>query len=119
MLPGALGSPHFAKEWNAIVGWSKTLNDLVQEEMRNRQVPLERYVITKTLAKPPEAYPDAKNQPHVAQRLKQQGHSSGCSVGDTIPYIICYEQGGSQAVQVTLLNVPDILMNLNENKGHD
>lgn len=37
----------------------------VQEEMRNRQVPLERYVITKTLAKPPEAYPDAKNQPHV------------------------------------------------------
>ncbi|KAG2375982.1 DNA polymerase alpha catalytic subunit [Vigna angularis] len=67
----------------------------VQEEMRNGQVPLEKYVITKTLTKPPEAYPDAKNQPHVAQRLKQQGYSSGCSVGDTIPYIICYEQGGS------------------------
>ncbi|TKY70585.1 DNA polymerase alpha catalytic subunit [Spatholobus suberectus] len=69
----------------------------VQEEMRNGQVSLEKYVITKTLTKPPEAYPDAKNQPHVlvAQRLKQQGYSSGCSVGDTIPYIICYEQGGS------------------------
>ncbi|XP_057454382.1 DNA polymerase alpha catalytic subunit-like [Lotus japonicus] len=69
----------------------------VQEEMRNGQVPLEKYVITKTLTKDPEAYPDAKNQPHVlvAQRLKQQGYSSGCSVGDTIPYIICYEQGGS------------------------
>ncbi|RDY09686.1 DNA polymerase alpha catalytic subunit, partial [Mucuna pruriens] len=69
----------------------------VQEEMRSGQVPLEKYVITKTLTKPPEAYPDAKNQPHVlvAQRLKQQGYSSGCSVGDTIPYIICYEQGGS------------------------
>ncbi|KAG5069905.1 hypothetical protein JHK85_002282 [Glycine max] len=69
----------------------------VQEEMRNGQVALEKYVITKTLTKPPEAYPDAKNQPHVlvAQRLKQQGYSSGCSVGDTIPYIICYEQGGS------------------------
>lgn len=37
----------------------------VQEEMRNGQVPLEKYVITKTLTKPPEAYPDAKNQPHV------------------------------------------------------
>ncbi|XP_027362652.1 DNA polymerase alpha catalytic subunit [Abrus precatorius] len=69
----------------------------VQEEMRNGQVPLEKYVITKTLTKPPDAYPDAKNQPHVlvAQRLKQQGYSSGCSVGDTIPYIICYEQGSS------------------------
>jgi len=37
----------------------------VQEEMRNGQVALEKYVITKTLSKPPEAYPDAKNQPHV------------------------------------------------------
>lgn len=69
----------------------------VQEEMRNGQVALEKYVITKTLTKPPEAYPDAKNQPHVlvAQRLKQQGYTSGCSVGDTIPYVICCEQGGS------------------------
>ncbi|XP_020208890.1 DNA polymerase alpha catalytic subunit [Cajanus cajan] len=69
----------------------------VQEEMRNGQVPLDKYVITKTLTKPPEAYPDAKNQPHVlvAQRLKHQGHSSGSTVGDTIPYIICYEQGSA------------------------
>ncbi|KAI4314977.1 hypothetical protein L6164_027831 [Bauhinia variegata] len=69
----------------------------VQEEMRSGQVPLEKYIITKTLTKPPEAYPDAKNQPHVlvAQRLKQDGYSTGCSVGDTIPYIICYEQGSS------------------------
>lgn len=28
----------------------------------------------------------------VAQRLKQMGYSTGCSVGDTIPYIICCEQ---------------------------
>ncbi|KAF7851792.1 hypothetical protein BT93_L2647 [Corymbia citriodora subsp. variegata] len=66
----------------------------VQEDMRGGQVALEKYVITKTLTKPPEAYPDAKNQPHVqvALRLKQSGYSSGCSVGDTIPYIICREQ---------------------------
>ncbi|XP_062101961.1 DNA polymerase alpha catalytic subunit [Humulus lupulus] len=69
----------------------------VQEDMRKGQVALEKYIITKTLTKPPEAYPDAKNQPHVlvAQRLKQSGYSSGCSVGDTIPYIICCEQGTS------------------------
>ncbi|XP_024019597.1 DNA polymerase alpha catalytic subunit [Morus notabilis] len=69
----------------------------VQEDMRKGEVALEKYVITKTLTKPPEAYPDAKNQPHVlvALRLKQSGYSSGCSVGDTIPYIICCEQGNS------------------------
>nr|DAD41313.1 TPA_asm: hypothetical protein HUJ06_015636 [Nelumbo nucifera] len=67
----------------------------VQEEMRNGEVALEKYVITKTLTKPPEAYPDAKNQPHVqvALRLKQSGYSIGCSAGDAVPYIICCEQG--------------------------
>ncbi|XP_022741467.1 DNA polymerase alpha catalytic subunit isoform X2 [Durio zibethinus] len=71
----------------------------VQEEMRNGQVALEKYIITKTLTKPPEAYPDAKNQPHVqvALRLKQSGYSNGCSAGDTIPYIICCEQGTSSS----------------------
>ncbi|CAA2966660.1 DNA polymerase alpha catalytic subunit [Olea europaea subsp. europaea] len=72
----------------------------VQEEMRNGQVPLEKYVITKSLTKSPEAYPDARNQPHVevALRLKKSGYIIGCSAGDTVPYIICCEQGnGSSA----------------------
>ncbi|KAH9611127.1 hypothetical protein KSS87_007292 [Heliosperma pusillum] len=66
----------------------------VQEEMRNGQMGLEKFIITKSLTKPPEAYPDAKNQPHVqvALRLKQNGYTSGCSAGDTVPYIICCEQ---------------------------
>jgi hypothetical protein len=45
----------------------------LQEEMRGGQVELEKYIITKTLTKPPEDYPDAKNQPHV----KVTTHSSG------------------------------------------
>ncbi|KAG6486780.1 hypothetical protein ZIOFF_055360 [Zingiber officinale] len=67
--------------------------DMVQEDMRNGEVALEKYVITKTLTKPPEDYPDAKNQPHVqvALRLKKNGHT-GCSAGDTVPYIICCQQ---------------------------
>ncbi|KAL5754943.1 hypothetical protein ACOSP7_023163 [Xanthoceras sorbifolium] len=71
----------------------------VQEDMRSGQVVLEKYVITKSLTKPPEAYPDAKNQPHVqvALRLKQSGYTSGCSAGDTVPYIICCEQGTSSS----------------------
>ncbi|GAV71281.1 DNA_pol_B domain-containing protein [Cephalotus follicularis] len=40
-------------------------------------------------------YAAAKNQSHVqvALRLKQSGYTTGCSVGDTVPYIICCEQG--------------------------
>ncbi|PIM98417.1 DNA polymerase alpha, catalytic subunit [Handroanthus impetiginosus] len=74
----------------------------VQEEMRNGQIPLEKYVITKTLTKPPEAYPDARNQPHVevALRLKRSGYVTGCSAGDTVPYIICCEQGNGSTTSV-------------------
>ncbi|KZV39748.1 DNA polymerase alpha catalytic subunit [Dorcoceras hygrometricum] len=74
----------------------------VQEEMRSGQIPLEKYVITKTLTKPPEAYPDARNQPHVevALRLKRQGYVTGCSSGDTVPYIICTEQGNGSSTSM-------------------
>ncbi|XP_020584003.1 LOW QUALITY PROTEIN: DNA polymerase alpha catalytic subunit [Phalaenopsis equestris] len=65
----------------------------VQGEIRKGEVALEKFVITKSLTKPPEDYPDAKNQPHVqvALRLKKNGYSS-CSAGDTIPYVICCQQ---------------------------
>ncbi|KAI7738239.1 hypothetical protein M8C21_009770, partial [Ambrosia artemisiifolia] len=71
----------------------------VQEDMRNGEVALEKYIITKTLTKPPEAYPDAKSQPHVevALRLRKLGYTSGCSAGDTVPYIICCEQGNGSS----------------------
>ncbi|KAL0863252.1 hypothetical protein Bca101_042370 [Brassica carinata] len=45
----------------------------IKEEMRNGQVALEKYVITKALTKSPEAYPDSKSQPHV------QGNASSAS----------------------------------------
>ncbi|WZY78675.1 hypothetical protein YC2023_025059 [Brassica napus] len=71
-------------------------NELVKikEEMRNGQVALEKYVITKALTKPPEAYPDSKSQPHVqvALRMRQRGVKEGFNAKDTVPYIICYEQ---------------------------
>ncbi|KAK9061861.1 hypothetical protein SSX86_019045 [Deinandra increscens subsp. villosa] len=71
----------------------------VQEDMRNGEVALEKYIITKTLTKPPEAYPDARSQPHVevALRLRKLGYTSGCSAGDTVPYIICCEQGNGSS----------------------
>ncbi|MCO5579179.1 hypothetical protein L7F22_033032 [Adiantum nelumboides] len=74
----------------------------LQDETRKGQVDLDKYVITKSLTKAPEAYPDAKNQPHVqvALRLKQAGHRIGCSVGDTVPYIICIEQGSGSTLGI-------------------
>ncbi|KAG8384365.1 hypothetical protein BUALT_Bualt04G0110500 [Buddleja alternifolia] len=74
----------------------------VQEQMRNGQIPLEKYVITKTLTKPPEAYPDARSQPHVevALRMKRSGYVTGCSAGDTVPYVICCEQGNGPTTSV-------------------
>ncbi|KAK6116225.1 hypothetical protein DH2020_050021 [Rehmannia glutinosa] len=92
----------------------------VQEEMRNGQIPLEKYVITKTLTKPPEAYPDARNQPHVevALRMKRSGYVTGFSAGDTVPYIICCEEGKGSTTSVGIAQRarhPDELKKDNEN----
>ncbi|KAL6508983.1 hypothetical protein OROHE_021542 [Orobanche hederae] len=70
---------------------SQILSGGVQEEMRNGQIAFKEYVIVRTLTKAPEAYPDAKNQSHVALRLKEKGYVIGCSAGDRVPYIICCE----------------------------
>ncbi|KFK28387.1 hypothetical protein AALP_AA8G508400 [Arabis alpina] len=71
----------------------------IKEEMRNGQVALEKYVITKALTKPPEVYPDSKSQPHVqvALRMRQHGYKEGFNAKDTVPYIICYEQGNASS----------------------
>ncbi|KAI3521012.1 hypothetical protein L1887_10469 [Cichorium endivia] len=92
----------------------------VQEDMRKGEVGLEKYIITKTLTRPPEAYPDAKSQPHVevALRLKKLGYTSGCSAGDTVPYIICCEQGNGSSTSVGIAQRarhPDELTKDNEN----
>ncbi|GKB44965.1 DNA polymerase alpha catalytic subunit, partial [Tanacetum coccineum] len=92
----------------------------VQEDMRNGQIALEKYIITKSLTKPPEAYPDARSQPHVevALRLRKLGYTSGCSAGDTVPYIICCEQGKGSSTSAGIAQRarhPDELKKDNEN----
>ncbi|XP_051126986.1 DNA polymerase alpha catalytic subunit [Andrographis paniculata] len=92
----------------------------VQEEMRNGEIPLEKYVITKTLTKPPEAYPDARSQPHVevALRMKRNGYVTGFSAGDAVPYIICCEQGQGSVTSVGIAQRarhPEELKTGNEN----
>ncbi|CAA7030946.1 unnamed protein product [Microthlaspi erraticum] len=71
----------------------------IKEEMRNGQVALDKYVITKALTKSPETYPDSKSQPHVqvALRMRKRGYKEGFNAKDTVPYIICYEQGNTSS----------------------
>nr|GFC28190.1 DNA polymerase alpha catalytic subunit [Tanacetum cinerariifolium] len=83
-------------------------------------IPHYRNQIAKSLTKPPEAYPYARSQPHVevALRLQKLGYTSGCSAGDTVPYIICCEQwkGSSTSVGIAQrARHPDELKKDNEN----
>lgn len=49
----------------------------VQEEMRNEQIPMEKYVITKMLSKAPKEYADGRNQPHVEVALRLKSFTAG------------------------------------------
>ncbi|DBA02686.1 TPA: hypothetical protein N0F65_010511, partial [Lagenidium giganteum] len=64
----------------------------VAERIRSGKEPLEQFVITKSLNKQPEQYPDKAKQYHVqvALALKQQGKPIGA--GTHIPYVLCKEE---------------------------
>mmetsp|Transcript_83678 Transcript_83678/g.249736 ORF Transcript_83678/g.249736 Transcript_83678/m.249736 type:complete len:1455 (+) Transcript_83678:118-4482(+) len=59
------------------------------QEMDEKRVPLERYVITKGLTKDPKDYPDAKNQPHVQVALRLMERGKAVRPGQEIAYVIC------------------------------
>lgn len=60
-------------------------------------LPLDAFLIHKNLTKDPEAYADAKSQPHVVVALRMKHRGLSARAGDTIPYVICQEgsSGGS------------------------
>jgi DNA polymerase alpha subunit A len=57
-------------------------------KMRNEELPLEKYVITKGLSKHPNDYPDGKSQPHVQVAKTMIKNNRNVNTGDYIPYII-------------------------------
>jgi DNA polymerase alpha subunit A len=61
------------------------------EQVRAGQLPLESFVVTKSLTKDPEAYADARSQPHVQVALRLKGRGLSVRAGDLIPYVICTE----------------------------
>ena len=63
------------------------LEDLAKK-MRNNELPLEKYTITKGLSKHPNDYPDGKSQPHVQVAKMMLKNDRPVNTGDHIPYII-------------------------------
>eukprot|EP00667_Euglena_gracilis_P000356 EG_transcript_356 len=64
------------------------LSDLA-DKVRNHQVELKEYVITKSLTKAPEQYADRAIQPHVQVALRMKEQKQSVQTHDLIPYIIC------------------------------
>ena len=57
-------------------------------KMRNEELPLEKYIITKGLSKHPNDYPDGKSQPHVQVAKTMLKNNRPVNTGDHIPYVI-------------------------------
>jgi DNA polymerase alpha subunit A len=79
-----------ATEQDKEVTISKILNHLeeIAQKMRDGQLPIEKYVITKGLSKHPKDYGDAKAQPHVHVAKMMIKNNRRLTVGDHIPYVI-------------------------------
>eukprot|EP00731_Ephydatia_muelleri_P030456 Em0021g979a len=63
------------------------------EEVKNSVdsdlITMDKYVITKSLTKPPADYPDKKGLPHVQVALRMLSRNQRVQSGDVIPYIMC------------------------------
>jgi DNA polymerase alpha subunit A len=62
--------------------------------MDEGKVPQEQYIITKSLTKMPQDYPDAKNQVHVQVALRMQSHGISVTQGQEIQYLVCVAKEG-------------------------
>ncbi|RMX69001.1 hypothetical protein DD238_005226 [Peronospora effusa] len=64
----------------------------VAERMRSGKEPIEQYVITKSLNKQPEQYPDRAKQYHVQVAIALRTLGKPIGVGMHIPYVLCKEE---------------------------
>ena len=73
------------------------LTDLRERVSRN-QVILAKYVITRSLTKRPDDYPDGKNLPHVQVALRLRDTlKRRIEAGTYIKYVVCNKVGGNAA----------------------
>ncbi|RLN89408.1 hypothetical protein BBJ28_00003954 [Nothophytophthora sp. Chile5] len=64
----------------------------VAERMRSGKEPIDQYVITKSLNKQPEQYPDRAKQYHVQVALALRAQGKPIGAGTHIPYVLCKEE---------------------------
>lgn len=78
-----------------MIGQLHSTLEQVSLDIDNNNIPLNDYVITKSLTKNPHEYNDAKNQPHVMVALRSIEQGYKCSTGDIIQYVICVDDTNS------------------------
>lgn len=61
----------------------------IRENVEADQVAVEKFVITKSLTKNPDDYPDKNSLPHVQVALRLRSKGKHFRSGDTVPYIVC------------------------------
>ncbi|KAJ0411569.1 hypothetical protein ATCC90586_004219 [Pythium insidiosum] len=64
----------------------------VAARIRSGQEPIEQFVITKSLNKQPEQYPDRAKQYHVQVALALRAQGQPIGIGSHIPYVLCCEE---------------------------
>ena len=65
------------------------MNFVVKDRVKAGENDLEDFVITKSLTKHPNDYPDKKNLPHVQVAMRMMSNDIRVQAGDVVPYIIC------------------------------
>jgi DNA polymerase alpha subunit A len=71
-----------------------SIHDYLSElagNIRQKTMPLEKFVITKGLNKNPKDYPDCSGQAHLQVALAMLKANKPVNIGDHIPYVICLE----------------------------
>jgi len=72
----------------------------IARKMRNNELHLDKYVITKGLSKHPDQYPDGKSQPHVLVAKMMLKANRPVNTGDHIPYVITETLENGENVKV-------------------
>ncbi|KAL5269166.1 hypothetical protein ACHWQZ_G002851 [Mnemiopsis leidyi] len=68
----------------------------IGKQVNEGQIPLQKFVIHKSLTKSPSDYPDKKSQPHVQVALRMISEGKRVVSGDVVEYVIC-EDGTATA----------------------
>jgi DNA polymerase elongation subunit (family B) len=93
---------------STIIAIKEALSGL-RARIDEREVPLESYVMTKSLTKPPAEYTDARGLPHVQVALKMLADGRVVRVNDVIEYVITAGPGSTAERAVSKLSYVEAL----------